>query len=99
MDKKEPAEDEAPERTSVIWRPGHEGSDQKIMNRAERARMPQDAFSVWVIHDPTRESAQLVLLPRGAAWNANIDEFALLLQPIKNTWRNYRGSTRKLIQL
>ena len=35
MDKGERAEDEAPERTSVIWRPGHEWSDQKkhVANR------------------------------------------------------------------
>ena len=35
MDKGERAEEEAPERTSVIWRPGHEWSDQRniIANR------------------------------------------------------------------
>jgi hypothetical protein len=33
MDKGEHAEDEGPERTSVIWRPGHEWSDQKNMKR------------------------------------------------------------------
>jgi hypothetical protein len=35
MDKGERAEDEAPERTGVIWRPGHEWSDQKkhVANR------------------------------------------------------------------
>ena len=33
MDKKEPAEDEAPESTSVVWRPGYEWSDQRNMHR------------------------------------------------------------------
>jgi hypothetical protein len=32
MDKGEPAEGEAP-RTSVIWRPGHEWSDERNMKR------------------------------------------------------------------
>jgi len=36
IDKGQPAEDEAVERTIVTWRPGHEGSDQKIMKRGTR---------------------------------------------------------------
>jgi hypothetical protein len=40
-----------------------------------------------------------VMIVRGAAQSPDIDEFALLLQPIKDTWRNYRGIAGKLIQL
>jgi hypothetical protein len=63
-------------------------------------KMPQDAFSVGVrYHGPYRESKRPRVLVRGTAQSPDIDEFALLLQPIKDTWRNYGGRTGKLIQL
>ena len=48
--------------------------------------------------DPARK-AHPHMLVRGAARSPEVDEFALLLQPIKDTRRNYGGSTGKLIQL
>jgi hypothetical protein len=48
---------------------------------------------------PYRESKRPRVLVRGAAESPDMDEFALFLQPIKDTRRNYRGITGKLIQL
>jgi hypothetical protein len=39
------------------------------------------------------------MLVRGATRSRDIDEFTLLLQPIKDTRRNYRGITGKLIRV
>ena len=64
------------------------------------ARMLQEPSERGVgYHGPYPESALPRMLVRGAAESPDIDEFALLLQPIKDTRRNYRGITGKLIQL
>ena len=64
------------------------------------ARMPQERSERGVgYHGPYPESALPRMLVRGAAESPDIDEFALLLQPTKDTRRNYRGIAGKLIQL
>jgi hypothetical protein len=55
MDKKEPAEDEAPESTSVIWRPGYEWSDQRNMHRTGMSQaMGSDRYGHCAVENRTR---------------------------------------------
>jgi hypothetical protein len=70
-----------------------------LPSKIDALGFPKNARSeVSAIIYPTRK-AHLRMLVRGAAESADMDEFALLLQPIKDTRRNYRGITGKLIQL
>jgi hypothetical protein len=54
MDKDERAEDEAPERASVIWRPGHEWSDQRNIQRTGMSpAMGSDRYGHWAVENRT----------------------------------------------
>jgi len=54
---------------------------------------------VSAIINPTRKVRNPRTLVRGTVQSPDVDEIALLLQPIKDTRVNYGGSTGKLIQL
>jgi hypothetical protein len=62
---------------------------------------PRNARSevLGTVLDSNRKATHPRTLVRGVAQSPDIDEFALLLQPIEDTRRNYGGRTGKLIQL
>jgi hypothetical protein len=74
---------------------------QEFLKKQKSSRKPtrQERSERGVrCHDPIRKAHPRMLV-RGTAQSPNIDEFALLLQPTKDTRRNYRGIAGKLIQL
>jgi hypothetical protein len=62
-------------------------------------KMPKDMFSVGVRYHALPGKHAPRVLVQGTAQSPDMDEFAFLLQPIKDTRRNYRCIAGKLIQL